>query len=40
MNIKKFDVLIVGTGILGIYAALNLSPSPSIPMLSKKEKRV
>ncbi|MDE6733540.1 MAG: FAD-binding protein, partial [Oscillospiraceae bacterium] len=37
MKFKRFDVLIVGTGISGIYAALNLSPSLSILMLSKKE---
>lgn len=37
MKFKKFDVLIVGTGISGIYAALNLDSSLSILMLSKKE---
>ncbi len=34
---RRFDVMIVGTGISGIYAALNLDPSLSILMLSKKE---
>lgn len=37
MKFKKFDVLIVGTGISGIYAALNLNSELSILMLSKKE---
>lgn len=37
MKFKRFDVLIVGTGISGIYAALNLDPSMSILMLSKRE---
>lgn len=37
MKFKRFDVLIVGTGISGIYAALNLDSSLSILMLSKKE---
>ena len=37
MKFKKFDVLIVGTGISGIYAALNLDPGLSILMLSKRE---
>ena len=37
MKFKKFDVLIVGTGISGIYAALNLDSSLNILMLSKKE---
>lgn len=37
MKFKRFDVLIVGTGISGIYAALNLDPSLSILMLSKRE---
>lgn len=37
MKFKKYDVLIVGTGISGIYAALNLDSSLSILMLSKKE---
>lgn len=37
MKFKKFDVLIVGTGISGIYAALNLDRGLSILMLSKKE---
>ena len=37
MKFKSFDVLIVGTGISGIYAALNLSPELKILMLSKRE---
>lgn len=37
MKFKKFDVLIVGTGISGIYAALNLDSSLSVLMLSKRE---
>ncbi|MGN1119627.1 MAG: FAD-binding protein, partial [Oscillospiraceae bacterium] len=37
MKFKRFDVLIVGTGISGIYAALNLDPSLRILMLSKRE---
>ncbi len=37
MKFKKFDVLIVGTGISGIYSALNLDSSLKILMLSKRE---
>lgn len=37
MKFKKIDVLIVGTGISGIYAALNLDSRLKILMLSKKE---
>ena len=37
MKFKRFDVLIVGTGISGIYAALNLDNSLSVLMLSKRE---
>ncbi len=37
MKFRRFDVMIVGTGISGIYAALNLSKDASILMLSKKE---
>ncbi len=37
MKFKRFDVLIVGTGISGIYAALNLDPNLNILMLSKRE---
>lgn len=37
MKFKRFDVLIVGTGISGIYAALNLDPSLRILVLSKRE---
>ncbi len=37
MNFKKYDVIIVGTGISGIYAALNLDSSLNILMLSKRE---
>ena len=37
MKFKRYDVLIVGTGISGIYAALNLESSLKILMLSKRE---
>ncbi len=37
MKFRRYDVMIVGTGISGIYAALNLDPEASILMLSKKE---
>lgn len=37
MKFKRFDVLIAGTGISGIYAALNLDSSLSVLMLSKRE---
>ncbi|MCH5208796.1 MAG: FAD-binding protein [Oscillospiraceae bacterium] len=37
MKFRRFDVLIVGTGISGIYAALNLDQKFSVLMLSKKE---
>ena len=37
MKFRRFDVMIVGTGISGIYAALNLDPKLSILMLSKRE---
>lgn len=37
MKFKRFDVLIVGTGISGIYAALNLDAKLNVLMLSKKE---
>ena len=37
MKFKRFDVIIVGTGISGIYAALNLDRSLKILMLSKRE---
>ena len=37
MKFKKYDVLIVGTGISGIYTALNLESSLSVLMLSKGE---
>lgn len=37
MKFKKFDVIIVGTGISGIYTALNLDSSLSVLMLSKRE---
>lgn len=37
MEFKRFDVIIVGTGISGIYAALNLDSSLSVLMLSKRE---
>lgn len=37
MKFRRYDVMIVGTGISGIYAALNLAPDLKILMLSKKE---
>jgi len=37
LKFRRFDVMIVGTGISGIYAALNLDKNTSILMLSKKE---
>lgn len=37
MNFKVFDVIIVGSGISGLYAALNLDPKLKILMLSKLE---
>ncbi len=37
MKFKRYDVLIVGTGISGIYAALNLDSRLKILMLSKRE---
>lgn len=37
LKFKRFDVIIVGTGISGIYSALNLDPALKILMLSKRE---
>ncbi len=37
MKFKKYDVLIVGSGVSGLYAALNLNLNLKILMLSKKE---
>ncbi len=37
MIFKEFDVIIVGSGVSGLYAALNLDSSMKILMLSKKE---
>lgn len=37
MKFKRYDVIIVGTGISGIYAALNLNGRLKILMLSKRE---
>lgn len=37
MKFQRYDVIIVGTGISGIYAALNLAPELKILMLSKRE---
>ena len=34
MKFQRYDVIIVGTGISGIYAALNLAPDLKILMLS------
>ena len=35
---KKYTVVIVGSGIAGLYAALNFPQSVDILMLSKKER--
>lgn len=37
MKFNKFDVIIVGSGVSGLYAALNLDSKKKILMLSKKE---
>ncbi len=37
MKFKEYDVIIVGTGVSGLYAALNLDSSMQILMLSKRE---
>ncbi|MBQ9948143.1 MAG: FAD-binding protein, partial [Oscillospiraceae bacterium] len=37
MKFRRFDVMIVGTGISGIYAALNLDSDLDILMLCKRE---
>ncbi len=37
MKFKRYDVIIAGTGISGIYTALNLDSSLKILMLSKKD---
>lgn len=37
MKFERYDVIIVGTGISGIYTALNLAPDLRILMLSKRE---
>ncbi len=37
---RAYDVVIVGSGIAGLYAALNFPPTVSILMLSKKERHV
>ena len=39
MIFKEYDVVIVGSGVSGLYAALNLDSSMKILMLSKKELR-
>ena len=36
----SYDVVIVGSGIAGLYAALNFPPTVSILMLSKKERHL
>ena len=37
MKFKEYDVIIVGTGVSGLYAALNLDSSMQILTLSKRE---
>lgn len=37
LKFQRYDVIIVGTGISGIYTALNLAPDVRILMLSKRE---
>ena len=37
---RVYDVVIVGSGIAGLYAALNFPPTVNILMLSKKERHV
>lgn len=37
MKFQEYDVIIVGTGVSGLYAALNLDSSMKILMLSKRE---
>lgn len=34
---KEYDVLIVGSGVAGVYAALNLEPDVSVLVVSKRE---
>lgn len=36
-NIPAYDVIIVGTGVAGLYAALNLDPRLSVLIISKRE---
>ncbi len=37
---RAYDVVIVGSGIAGLYAALNFPPTVNILMLSKKERHI
>ena len=37
MQFEKFDVIIVGSGVSGLYCALNLNRALKILMISKKE---
>ena len=34
---KRYDVIIVGTGAAGLYAALNFTPDVSVLLISKRE---
>ena len=37
---RAYDVVIVGSGIAGLYAALNFPSTVNILMLSKKERHI
>lgn len=36
-DVKDFDIIIAGTGVAGLYAALNLDPALSVLLISKRE---